>query len=132
MALMKFREPNQVKWQGSRPAHNGTQFYGRGYQAGVGDEIVYTVPVGKTAFLTYCYLTYRMGAAQATYALMASYTDGAVLDRYILNYFVNSISTGTTSTPLTYPIEIPENYTIRVITDNVNLGVEGVAWGWIE
>ena len=56
MALMKYREPNQVLWQGVRPAHNGTEVTDSKSKNVAATFPVYTVPVGMTYHLTYAFL----------------------------------------------------------------------------
>jgi len=48
---MKFREPNEVRWVGVRPAHRGTQVKAHG-MANNGTVTIYTVSAGKTLFVT--------------------------------------------------------------------------------
>jgi len=50
MALMNFREPNQVKWVGVRPAHNGEQINIGNFVVN-GAVTLYTVPAGKILLL---------------------------------------------------------------------------------
>ena len=52
MSDMMFREPNQVKWQGSRPGHNGTQVLENTESNVLNWVVLYTVPAGQTLFLT--------------------------------------------------------------------------------
>jgi len=59
MALMKFREPNQVKWVGVRPGHNGTQII-RSQGADNATVELYLVPVGQTFYLCSASLGYRL------------------------------------------------------------------------
>jgi hypothetical protein len=47
MALMKWREPNQAKWIGFRPAHNGTPIIITGNYVS-GANLLYTVSPNKT------------------------------------------------------------------------------------
>lgn len=57
MALMKFREPNQVQWRGARPAHNGTQIMKHFNSNVIDDYIVYTVPAGTTLYIVHYWLS---------------------------------------------------------------------------
>ena len=50
MALMTFREPNQVKWVGSRPGHNGTQIFGYALATNA-VATCYFAPAGKAGYI---------------------------------------------------------------------------------
>jgi len=66
MALMKFREPNQVRRVGVRPAHDGTQVLERG-SADNATVVLYTVPAGKVFYLCHAWLNVQGVAAGSVY-----------------------------------------------------------------
>jgi len=53
MALMKFREPNQVQWRGMRPAHNGTEVHGAGGTAVIGIVNILPAHASLTQYVHY-------------------------------------------------------------------------------
>jgi len=132
MALMKFREPNQVRWVGSRPGHDGTQVYGYNAQNGVGNAIVYVVPADSTLFITYMFSTSRVGVAAACDGGLQIYTDGFVFWRVLMPHLYDLAGHQLYCVSLDQPIEVPTGYSIRVISSNAALDVAGGIWGWIE
>jgi len=130
MALMKFREPNQVKWQGVRPAHNGTQVLETDVVVS-GTKILYTVAAGKILYLTHAYL--GVGLITAIGIGYLWIRDSTPTNLYLLGV-VRSI-TDTPSGPsfpcYWPPIEIPATYDIAVIA-TANLEIHATIHGWVE
>jgi len=62
MALMTYREANQVLWRGVRPAHNGTLVYDT-FAIENNALSMYTVPAGQTLFLCNVIMSYLAIAA---------------------------------------------------------------------
>ena len=130
MSVMNFREPNQVKWVGVRPAHNGTQVI-KHTNAQNGTVIIYTVPSGNTYFLTGFTIGVRQEAAGD---IALGVRDGSDVWQYYL--FHNSY--GSAQPPyafgmgLTYPIEIPEDYDIYLWSSAASVYIFATIMGWIE
>ena len=126
MSDMHFREPNQVKWQGSRPGHNGTQVIIK-INTDAAAEL-YEVTAGKTFFLT----AFSLGVVRNVngFQILAIRDD---LDAYFCYLgFVNSFTDDpglSCGLALTYPLEIPSGYDFYVssATDS-----RGFIAGWEE
>ena len=128
--LMDFREPNQVKWVGARPGHNGTQVLAGVRTAVLNWTILYTVPAGKTLFLTHTFLS-SSNAISST-ILMAVYDTTPVLWQYLLgNYSQTNTSTPPTIANYWPPIEIPTGYTVQIY-QVIDCGLMGTIHGWEE
>jgi len=130
MALMKFREPNQVRWIGSRPGHNGTQVLIR-QSATNATAILYTVPVGKTLYLCSVGLGYFATAAGLVQLTIRD--DGLATIAFLLSDFITGAVDGQSKNISYYPpIEIPESWTLRVHSSAVGLSVHTYLFGWVE
>lgn len=130
MAFMSFREPNQVKWVGVRPAHNGEQ-YNLYSQANNNTVILHTVSAGKTFFLTACSL--RGNYVVSGWGALSVFDDVAALKYRILGV-TNYVNTTPQSVSLSlfYPIEIPGNWSIRVRSSAASYTVDAFISGWEE
>ena len=130
MALMKFREPNQVQWQGVRPGHNGTQVLESFSTALVVPTPFYTVPAGKTFFLTYAGLFQSINITGRL--ILDIYTDAPAYWRRLLTglSLLNQISLAIN---VSYwpPIEVPAGY-IFYVEQSAIAGVLAVIHGWVE
>ena len=130
MSDMMFREPNQVKWQGSRPGHNGTQILEGLETAVVGVTILYTVPAAKTGFITFLSLTKSLSAAAHIY--LDLYDDTPAQWRRI---FAETSAVGHTGAGKCAnfwpPIELPAGYSVR-IDQSANVLICGAVHGWYE
>jgi len=130
MAYMGFREPNQVKWVGSRPAHNGEQVFTQIY-AESETAIVYTVPAGKVLYLISVELGYRGIAAGRSIIRVRDATDVTVVD--MLYDYLQDGSKGDAKTRYFYPpLEIPAAYDIVIISTVAGLLIQGSIFGWVE
>ena len=130
MALMKFREPNQVKWIGSRPGHNGTQVLAS-TNADSALATVYLVPVGKTFYLCYAGINYSAVAAGMAY--MDIRDDGGVRIAYLYNEVIIAAGEGKAfASSFWPPIELLAGYTVRLASGAAGLTVHGVVHGWYE
>ena len=130
MSDIHFREPNQVKWQGSRPGHNGTQVLVSLQSAVTPLDLMYTVPAGQTLFLTYAAGFPNVNAANLI--KLQIYTDGAVLWYQIAGAysFAAQAMTGFTCT-FNPPIEVPSGYTIQKYSSGANICTASIH-GWVE
>lgn len=130
MALMKFREPNMVKWQGVRPGHNGTQVLVSGAVVGA-QVLTYQVTLGKTLFLVSTSL-------QARFPVVGWSTLDLADDGGIFQYLLEDLEliTMVGFIPLqahlyTPPIECPSQWQF-FMTSSAGLNVRGGIFGWEE
>jgi len=130
MALMKFREPNQVRRVGVRPAHDGTQVLERG-SADNATVVLYTVPAGKVFYLCHAWLNVQGVAAGSVY--LAIY-DGVPAVWRLLYTTAVPINTFYTVGEGNYypPIEIPTTYSLRINSVGANCTARGLIHGWVE
>jgi len=130
MALMGFREPNQVKWIGVRPAHRGTQIiaYGSANNAIV---ILYTVTTGKTLFLSSW--SCQISATAVPVACGFYLRDAGDVEATLFLY-LNMVSIGqlTETWQDCYPIEIPADYDLVLKTGDPGAIIRGSFHGWEE
>ena len=130
MSDMHFREPNQVKWMGSRPGHNGVQVLENLEAAVAGHTTIYTVPVGSTLFLAYVHISSQSNSAAIRG--ISIYTGGGVLHRWLAGsydlatYFLQGINEHFWP-----PIEVPAGYTIRAYSSGAVVYLATIH-GWAE
>jgi len=132
MALMKFREQNQVLWRGVKPAHNGEQVYGWDYQEGIGEDEVYKVTAGKIFFLTYANLATRLNTDSSASGYLVIKTDAAVHYAYLLYHIYDKAGQLVDSKTFPFPIELPAGYVINIVSTDANLDVFADIFGWEE
>ena len=104
-----FREPNQVKWIGVRPGHNGEQVFISLDSIVTG--VLYTVPADKILFLFDWH--FGMASNVAAACLFQVRDDGGVVQANLA--YVTSHTTATSanaSNALWVPIEMPEAWDI--------------------
>ncbi len=130
MALMKHREPNMVKWQGSRPAHNGEQVH---KEANAENEslIIHTVTAGKTFYLVYACLSYN-GIATGKAAIYTTTNTGALIANLCSEYCTAAISGKPTVMTFWPPLELSSLYRIYCRSYVVSLFAKGIIFGWEE
>jgi len=130
MALMKFREQNQVKWVGVRPGHNGTQV--AAYAAMInGVGVVYTVGAGKTLFLAECFLC-STGNITGQCSL-AWYDDLWAFQRYFcMCDTIAGVQIQKDHCNFCPPLEIPAGHIIAVASGALGLTASGQIFGWEE
>ena len=107
------REPNQVKWIGVRPGHNGEQIL-LPIDTAVNAD-VYTVPADKMLLL----FDWHLGGVRAIgfTGHLYVYDDTPVVIASIATVSSEVGEPGTsTSNALWVPIELPEDYAIKVVT----------------
>ena len=130
MSDMHFREPNQVKWQGSRPGHNGTEWHEYEEQIGLGTTVFPAVPGGQRLFLTQ--MSLDVFTTVSAFAYVYVYTAVPALWRTL---FGGIIALGTSEIEcFNYwpPLEIPAAYTIRITSAEAALRICLAAHGWVE
>jgi len=130
MALMKFREPNQVRWQGVRPAHDGERFGAFVSLNGVGWNAVLPVHATMTRYVTYFYMGMPHNLVQR--ASLAVRNDVAAVIQQFGDWESVVANPGIWVCQSFWPpVEVPPNWTI-----DMNLSV--AAWtrcgvlGWRE
>ena len=130
MSDMMFREPNQIKWLGTRPGHNGTQLLHSDSYAALGWQIHYTVPAGERAFITHLYACANTNVTSVI--ALAVYDGGGLFDQWLasqqcmINWVWNPIN-------LNYwpPLELAAGESIRY-AQSANCQIVVVAKGWVE
>ncbi len=130
MGFMKFREANQVKWVGTRPGHNGEAAYATiGNSNGL--NILYTVPVGKTLFLTWSMLGCLTIANGYMYM---EWTDAGGARQLFIHVIAGNIAGGVddTSDSFSPPFEIPAGHLIRVFNSDASMTIYASVYGWLE
>lgn len=130
MALMKYREANQVKWVGVRPAHRGEQIakYATANNATV---ILHTVTAGKTFYLSfYTFLGYIAGAGAGVSLIVRNAAD---VEQYKISVLRGAV-VGQLSQALAldFPLEIPAAYDVCAVSDSANSTLYAFAHGWEE
>ena len=120
------REPNQVKWIGVRPGHNGEQVFGYASCLNVLTE-VYAVPVDKLLLL-YDYAINLFGTVAGGGSL-AVWTAVPAL-AYNLWDGTSGVSIGlNVNHRFDPPAEIPAGYTIEAITSAGTMRIRAVIHG---
>ena len=130
MALMNYREANQVLWRGVRPAHNGTQIVKYIFACN-NVTIIHTVSAGTTFHLCSFGLGVHTVAAGTINVAVRNAAD--VFQYYLA---MAEIVAGVTTMPFqgTFwpPLEIPAGYDLVVQSNAVVLTVMGMCFGWEE
>ena len=130
MAVMSFRESNQVRWRGIRPGHNGTQVLESA--PGVnGTVVLYTVAAGATLYLVSVFLG-LLGSAAATHGQIWI-RDAVPANLYLLASVYSAANDYSASVPHTYwpPIEIPATYSLALVDVAANMS-QATIFGWVE
>ena len=122
-----YREPNQVKWIGVRPGHNGEQVIESDETTNVLSAI-YTVPADKILLL--------FGYGLDVWSTVASAGSFYIYDatpaiwRILGRITVGANSGRSVPKSLYPPIELAEDYSLRIITNNaaciINAYIHGV------
>jgi hypothetical protein len=127
---MSFREPNEVRWVGVRPAHRGEQVV-KSVQAENSIALIYTVPSGKTLYLksvTFC----TWGSS--TGLVYMGVRNASDADQYYFYYCTVCSTTDTLLQSLSFdvPLEIPSNWDIFCVSNTTGRAVRGFIFGWEE
>lgn len=130
MALMKYREGNEIKFVGVRPGHRGTQIAKSNTKSN-GGQIIHTVTAGQVLCLTYCNLTAFATGAGSGYFRVRDDEDAL---QYTIIWVAFPVANKIFSLPvvLNPPLEIPAGYDIYVESQNAGITVYGFMHGWEE
>jgi len=130
MALMKFREPNQAKWSGSRPAHNGTQIL-KYVNADNSVAKIHTANAGVTFYLTHVGITYRALAVGRAELFIAD--DGDVTQATIFSIITTAAGWSIGQTAAFWPpVEMGAGWYVAIGSNAAGLTVRGFCHGWEE
>ena len=126
MALMEFREPNQVKWMGSRPGHNGAQKLIK-IETAV-PALLYTVSAGTTFFLTSYFFGITSNGIGASDLQVRNAADAI---QYYLGWVISYTSNPGNKVGMSFPfpIEIPAGWDFYT---SATLNTLGFIAGWEE
>jgi len=132
MALMTYREANQVLRRGVRPAHDGTQITKAGVQNGAGNNPLYAGHATKTLFISYMMLSSRESAAAAgnAYITCQPLEEGAL--RTILAHFYDIAGHQSNTATFNPPLEVEPNTPVTLLVDHANIDARGCFHGWLE
>jgi len=119
MAIV-FREPNQVKWIGVRPGHNGEQILENDTAINVLTSI-YVVPADKLLLLFAYDVSVYSGVAATGYFYI--YDDTPAIFKSLAVRSVAAAGTDSSCQGLWVPIEIPAAYSLRIITSNAGCSI---------
>jgi len=130
MALMTYREANQVLWRGVRPAHNGTQ---NPLLASADNGTV--VIGGRTVGLTYYLCSASMGFAGVLAGIATLYlrSPGPVTEyRIFRSQYVAANNHSTEQATFWPPFEVPDDWDIVLTSSAAGFVVYGHCFGWEE
>jgi len=130
MSAMSFREPNEVKWVGVRPAHKGTQIF-KDATAENGITVIHTVSSGKTLYLCEVMLRCIYNVTGWGQLYVQDNNDIFVRDLCLINPIANTIKP-TDHNHFWPPVEIPSAYDICVQSNAAGLIARGAIFGWEE
>ena len=126
MSDMMFREPNQIKWLGSRPGHNGEQVL-IDIDTAVATEL-YEVTAAKTFFLTAFSLGVIRNNDSYQELLVRNILDATVIHLAYLGSFTSDPG-GSIGMTFTFPLEIPAGYDFYLSSALIT---RGFIAGWEE
>ena len=127
---LNYYEPNQVKWQGSRPGRNGQQVFVNLEQIGVGELPFYTVPAGSTLFITaFHYSLYRAAVFSASIRIYNAVP--ALVGDFMVKR-LNSAVDIFGDIAYYYPFELAAGYALRLNVDVALCRFNVSMIGWIE
>ena len=116
---MEYSEKNQIKWLGLRPCMVGDLLIIDGNKSN-GYKTLYTVPSDKKLLIMNGVYNFRSTGNSSGFVEIA---DAGPVRRGFLYSFANSIAnTGSAVVPYFFPIELPEDWIIRLNVSNT-LGV---------
>jgi len=130
MALMHFREENQVKWVGTRPGHNGTQIVSRAGSVGALVP-VYTVLAGDTFYLTFACLSFNAVGAVAAHLSIYNAVPALTMElaRHVSPGALNNPAVSQNYWP---PIELPAGWSVQIFSNAPGVTAIGTVHGWVE
>ena len=130
MSDMHFREPNQVKWSGVRPAHNGVQVLESG-MANNATVILYTVPATEILYL--CGFTFvSWTTIFSSDGYLQIYDDGALLWRELAQGAAGINQAMSMAHGYWPPIEVRADYTINLVSTAATTVCFACINGWAE
>ena len=130
MSDMYFREPNQVKWIGSRPGHNGVQVYYDHNTSVIGELLLVPASVTLRRYLTYYDVT--LNEAVASWAQLRVYNGLDVL-QWSFASIRNGVNAGTGAKVGCFnpPFELPVGWYIVTYLSAI-VTFEASILGWEE
>jgi len=130
MALMGFREPNQVRWVGIRPGHRGTQIL---LDIDVGNNTQILID-GTQVTITYLTSWFMGLVRDGAYSGAMEITENDDTHVCWLGYIDTlALQIGRHITQdLTFPIEMPVGYKLKVVAAGAGSQVYGYVHGWEE
>ena len=121
------REPNQVKWVGVRPGHNGEQVVKWG-DANNNLVVLYTVPADKLLLIFGYFISYH--GSVAGYGYLDVYTAVPAIWKRLYGGAVNVGEDFSATRDYSIPIEVPATYTVRVQSTvlgcYIDAGIDGI------
>jgi len=130
MAKMLFREPNEVRWVGTRPAHRGTQVVKDGSAANA-TTLLYTVTAAKTLYLTGYWIEKQFTAANCELSFYIR-NAGDVLWYRLIRHIQAVAATLAISRSFSFPLEVPAGYDLILYSSAVGGIIYGGFEGWEE
>lgn len=130
MSLMKFREPNQVKWVGVRPGHNGTQIKAEAIAVN-NTQVLYTVTAGKMLYL--CTLNWQVDSnVGGGNTLIYHYNSGSVLQHVFVS--IGQFSAPVLANTISFwpPYEMASGDYIQIWSPNAGTSLYCGIFGWEE
>jgi len=132
MALMSYREANQVLWRGVRPAHNGTQVTKNKERLGAGNATIHTVTNGYRFFLTFCSFGSRESVATVGFADVRTQPIGELGEIPIITHMYDLAGHQSDVATFNPPLEIDENVLIRMNVTIAEIDAKATIHGWEE
>jgi len=130
MALMTFREPNQVRWFGIRPGHRGTQVL-LDVNVTNNTQVLIDGTQITITYLTDWFLGMVRNKDVGNSMEITENDDTHICYLAVITSFTGSPSFAIAQA-LTYPIEIPAGYKLKVNSVGVNATTFGYIHGWEE
>jgi len=130
MALMTFREPNQVRWVGVRPAHRGTQIIKSQQDIGTAGVILHTVSDDVCFYLTQWSFSWYTAALGNARFLVRNAAD--VIQYYISYGAVHANYNGRVTGNFWPPLEISEKWDLWIECTGAGNFVSVEIHGWEE
>ena len=130
MSDMMFREPNQIKWLGTRPGHNGTQVL-EDNTVNNGTVVLYTVAAGEIFY--WCGWNINVRApAYASNTYLEVYDDVPALWKEIQRGGTGANQVNLLSKSYWPPLEIPAGYSVRIRSTIAGHAINASIHGWVE
>jgi hypothetical protein len=130
MSAMAFREPNEVRWVGVRPAHKGTQIKGSGAASGNTVDVL-QISSGKKGFITTIFFSVDRDTADARGSVYHTNSANTVLHTFI-SRVVRGVYSDMVVMHFNPPYELGSSDKIRVTSEAVGFGSFASAVGWEE